>query len=290
MSLTFYFVDVFAEAKYQGNQLAVFRNCAHLSSREMQKIAKEINFSETTFIMSEEKINNGYPVRIFTPDLEIPFAGHPTLGTAYILQKEIEQNSSEQIILNLGVGQIPVTFPDHRELWMRQKPPVFGPLVNPQTITEILGLDPEDMDANFPIQEVSTGLSALIVPLKSLEAVKKCQVHHAKFKNFIRQFFSSNILVFTRETYHAENHFHVRVYCDDTGFPEDPATGSANGCLAGYLLKYDYFSKSHIVYRVEQGYEIGRQSLIKVKACRENNQFEINVGGKVFLVAKGTWE
>jgi len=290
MSLTYYLVDVFAEAKYQGNQLAVFRNARPLSSCEMQKIAKEINFSETTFIMSDTKINNGYDVKIFTPDVEIPFAGHPTLGTAFILQKEIEQKSSERIILNLGVGQIPVTFTKDQELWMRQNQPAFGPRVNRETIADILCLDTEDFNPNFPIQEVSTGLPALIVPLKSLEGVMKCQVNHTCFKNFIKQYFSANILVFCPETYDQKNGLHVRVFCDDSGFPEDPATGSANGCLAGYLLEYNYFEKKRINYQVEQGYEIGRPSLLKVRATQDGNNFDINVGGKVFLVARGTWE
>ncbi|MEL7565056.1 MAG: PhzF family phenazine biosynthesis protein [Dehalobacterium sp.] len=290
MPLTYYLVDVFAEAKYQGNQLAVFRNAGSLTSCEMQKIAKEINFSETTFIMSETKINNGYEVKIFTPDVEIPFAGHPTLGTAFILQQEIKQEPSPCIILNLGVGQIPVTFTKDQELWMRQNQPTFGPRVNPEIIADILTLNREDINPNFPVQEVSTGLPALIVPLKSLAGVRKCQVNHAGFKNFIKQYFSANILVFCPETYDQKNDLHVRVFCDDSGFPEDPATGSANGCLAGYLLEYNYFEKKRIQYQVEQGYEIGRPSLLKVKAAQEGNHFDINVGGKVFLVARGIWE
>lgn len=290
MSLTYYLVDVFAEAKYQGNQLAVFRNAGLLTPSEMQKIAKEINFSETTFIMSDAKTNKGYDVKIFTPDGEIPFAGHPTLGTAFILQKEIEQKLSEHIILNLGVGQIPVTFTKNQELWMRQNQPSFGPQINPKTIADILYLNRSDIDPNFPVQEVSTGLPALIVPLKSLEGVKKCQVNHTRFKDFIKQFFSANILVFSPETYEQQNDLHVRVFCDDSGFPEDPATGSANGCLAGYLLEYNYFGKKRIQYQVKQGHEIGRPSLIKVRAYQDGDYFDINVGGKVFLVARGTWE
>ena len=107
---TFYILDVFAEQKYAGNQLAVFRNVAGISEAEMQQIAKEMHFSETSFILSEEKRNGGYDVRIFTPEHEIPFAGHPTIGTAYLIQQEIIKELVEKVVLNLKVGQIPVTF------------------------------------------------------------------------------------------------------------------------------------------------------------------------------------
>jgi len=283
-------VDVFAEEKYQGNQLLVFRQAGHLTQAEMQKMAKEINFSETTFIMSDEKNNGGYDVKIFTPDTEIPFAGHPSLGTAFILQKEVEKTAVDKILLNLGVGQIPVTFTKTQELWMRQNQPVFGPVIDRQVMAEILNLDPEDFDPSYPITAVSTGLPFIIVPLKSLETVKKCLINHPGFKSFIRQNFSANILVFCRETYREGNDLNVRVFCDDSGFPEDPATGSGNGCLAAYLLKYNYLGKSRIEYQVEQGYEIGRPSLLKIRAQLAAGEYEINVGGKVFLVAQGTWD
>jgi trans-2,3-dihydro-3-hydroxyanthranilate isomerase len=123
---TFYIVDVFAEEKYAGNQLAVVRHTQSLASADMQRFAKEMNYSETTFLTSETPRHNGYDVRIFTPEAEIPFAGHPTLGTAYIIQRELIQTSVEQVNLNLQVGQIPVTFtycgnvPDI--LWMQPPP------------------------------------------------------------------------------------------------------------------------------------------------------------------------
>ncbi|MFC2142747.1 PhzF family phenazine biosynthesis protein, partial [Acidobacteriota bacterium] len=123
----FYIVDVFAESKYTGNQLAVFRNGSGYSDSQMQQIAKEMNYSETTFIISDESRDGGYDVRIFTPAEEVPFAGHPTLGTAFVILREIASRPQEKIVLNLPVGQIPVTFdysgdePDL--LWMQQKPP-----------------------------------------------------------------------------------------------------------------------------------------------------------------------
>ncbi len=287
-SITFYIVDVFAEEKYQGNQLAVFRNTADISRLEMQKIAKETNFAETTFILSDSKVDNGYDVKIFTPDTEVPFAGHPTLGTAFIIHKEIENGLSEKINLNLSVGQIPVTFaPD--DIWMKQNPPVFGRTVDVNTISEILSIGIEDIDTNFPVQEVSTGLPSIIVPFKTLSAVSQCQIDHSKYRRFLQEFFSANILVFCKETYNRENNINVRVFCEDSGFPEDAATGSANGNLAGYLLEYNYFNSTRLQYRAEQGYEIERKSLLKIKASKINGEFDINVGGKVFLISKGEW-
>ncbi|MBN1814459.1 MAG: PhzF family phenazine biosynthesis protein, partial [Anaerolineae bacterium] len=123
--LTFYIVDVFAERKYSGNQLAVFRKAAGLSTDEMQAIAREMHFSETTFVLSDQPRDGGYDVRIFTPQAELPFAGHPTLGTAFVIRQEIIGRPAEQVILNLQVGPIPVTF-DGDILWMKQVEPQFG--------------------------------------------------------------------------------------------------------------------------------------------------------------------
>jgi trans-2,3-dihydro-3-hydroxyanthranilate isomerase len=140
--MNFYIVDVFAEAKYTGNQLAVFTDIGNLSDQEMQQIAKEMNYSETTFIVSESIKNGGYDVRIFTPKEELPFAGHPTLGTAYILQQEVIKQIAEKIILNLKVGQIPVSFhyadQDIDLLWMQQKQPVFSQKFAVDTLAKVL--------------------------------------------------------------------------------------------------------------------------------------------------------
>ena len=130
--LMFYLVDVFGQEKYAGNQLAVFMNAGGLSTAEMQKIANEMHFSETTFILSSEKRNGGYDVRIFTPNSEIPFAGHPTLGTAYVIKHFMEDDKEDKVVLNLKVGQIPVSFKkdgDQEMLWMKQVPPIFGPII-----------------------------------------------------------------------------------------------------------------------------------------------------------------
>ena len=287
----FYILDVFAEEKYAGNQLAVVRDAAALSDNQMLRITSEMNYSETTFILSEEPRQGGYDVRIFTPGAELPFAGHPTLGTAFVIQREIMKEPAETVILNLKVGRIPVTSgPGGKEkdiLWMKQINPIFGQVIEPESISRVLDLDESEIDDRFTIQEVSTGLPFIIVPLKSLDAVKRAKVNRDECFKLIEDTQAKMILVFCPETYNRENDLNVRVFCDYYSMPEDPATGSANGCLAGYLVKNRYFGNDRIDIRVEQGYEISRPSLLYLRAENKQEKIDVSVGGKVIMVAKG---
>ncbi len=285
--MTFYILDVFAEQKYAGNQLAVVRNAGDIPTEDMQQIAREMNFSETTFITSEIEKNGGYVVRIFTPAQELPFAGHPTLGTAYIIQQEIIGKSIDKVALNLGVGQIPVEFREDGNLWMKQVEPSFGKTFPAHEMAEILDLEESDMDAKFPIEEVSTGFYTLIVPLKTLDAVKRARVNIELHRQHVEDNLALNILIFAPEAYHRGNHLNVRFFAHFLGVPEDPATGSANGCLAGWLVKHRYFDSDSIDIRVEQGCEIGRPSLLHLQAAEVDGKIDVNVGGKVVMVAKG---
>lgn len=285
--LPFYIVDVFAEQKYAGNQLAVFRDAGWLSGQEMQKIAREINFSETTFILSDEPRNGGFDVRIFTPGEEVPFAGHPTLGTAHIIQRQILQGKAGRVVLNLKVGQIPVTLGADGYSWMRQIQPVFGAQHPPELLAGVLGIDVSEIDERFPIEEVSTGLPFFIVPLKGITALKKAKVEKDRYFELVKHTNAKGILIFCPQTYEAHNDLSVRVFVDYYGVPEDPATGSGNGCLAGYLVQHRYFGQPHIDLRSEQGYEIGRPSLLLLKAEQSETGIDISVGGKSILVAQG---
>ncbi|MGE1163619.1 PhzF family phenazine biosynthesis protein [Peribacillus simplex] len=283
-------VDVFSNGKYTGNQLAVFKNAGNIPENEMQQIAKEINFSETTFILSDSKNDGGYDVRIFTPNEEVPFAGHPTLGTAYIIQNEVLEATLENIILNFKGGQITVIFNNQEELlWMKQNEPTFGRILDTDKISEILNIHKKNIDDRFPIQEVSTGLPVLVVPLKSLEAVKKVKINKEKYFELIEHTDAKAIMVFSPETYDSKNDLNVRDFADYYGIPEDAATGSSNGCLAAYLVKYRYFEKSEIDIRVEQGCEIERPSLLFLKAGDVNGEIDVHVGGKVVKIAQGEW-
>jgi trans-2,3-dihydro-3-hydroxyanthranilate isomerase len=290
--LTYYIVDVFAiEEKYTGNQLAVFtKGAENLSDSQMQRIAKEINYSETTFVISSEMNNGGYDVRIFTPAQEIPFAGHPTLGTAFIIQSEIIQQPVTSITLNLKVGQIPVNIETQNSdtiWWMQQKPPTFHQTLSPEAIAPVLNLETADIDTRFPIQEVSTGIPFIIVPLKTLADLKRAKINREKYFDLIRTTDAKCILIFSPEPYHPDSHISVRMFADYLGVPEDPATGSANGCLAGYLVRHQYFGTDQINIRADQGYEIDRPSLLRLKAEKKISEISVFIGGKVTLIAKG---
>jgi trans-2,3-dihydro-3-hydroxyanthranilate isomerase len=284
LSLTFYIVDVFAEEKYAGNQLAVVRGAADLPDETMQKIALEMNYSETTFVLSEQASEGGFEVRIFTPGGEVPFAGHPTLGTAYVIQNEILASPAGRITLNLKAGQIPVTFGE--VLWMRQLPPTFGMTLDHASLAGALDLETADLDDRYPVQEVSTGLPALIVPLRSLDALQRCKVDWEGHVGLASQ--GRVLYVFCPEPHdEGPGDLSARMFADDLGVPEDPATGSAAGCLAAYLVEHRYFGTATIDVRVEQGYELGRPSLLYLRAARDGDEMRVDVGGKVQMVANG---
>ena len=286
--IKFYLTDVFGNNKYRGNQLATLVNCGFLSDEEMQQIAREINFSETTFILKDQIINGGYDVRIFTPGAEVDFAGHPTLGTAFIINNMIAPGKSASVTLNLKVGQIKVSFTDDI-IWMKQIEPVFNDGPDHSYMAKLLSLEINDIDERFPIQQVSTGLPFTIIPLKNIGALKRCKVDLSLYEDFCSRVEAKGILVFSPEAYEKEQDLSVRVFVDYLGIPEDPATGSGNGCLAGYLVKNRYFDKSEINIVTGQGYEINRPSHIYLKAGGTGS-ININVGGKVIKIAEGEWE
>jgi trans-2,3-dihydro-3-hydroxyanthranilate isomerase len=289
MKRTFYIVDVFAEEKYAGNQLAVIRGGRDLTDVEMQRIAKEMHFSETSFIHSETPRNSGYDVRIFTPEAEVPFAGHPTLGTAHLLRTEIIEDPVQEIILNLKAGQIPVTWGDEKETvyWMKQSEPVFGKRIDTQRVAGVLGLGVDDIDPRFPVEEVSTGLPHIIVPLTGLAALKRAKVARELYWDLIRTAWAKPILIFCGEPHQPGNDISVRMFADCFGIPEDPATGSGNGCLAGYLVRHRYWGRGEIDIHSEQGHEIGRPSLLYLRAKETAGRIDISVGGKAVTIAKG---
>ena len=174
--MKYYITDVFAMGKYTGNQLATFIADKELDTDTMQTIAQEVNYSETTFIMSGKQKNKGYDVRIFTPKAEIDFAGHPTIGTAFIINKFLEAKKRKNILLNLKVGQISVEIRSDM-YWMKQVQPEFSEPMDYKEISEMLNLDVSDLDTDFPVQGVSTGLPFTIVLLKNKAALVKCSLN-----------------------------------------------------------------------------------------------------------------
>jgi trans-2,3-dihydro-3-hydroxyanthranilate isomerase len=291
--LPFFIVDVFAEKKFAGNQLGVFPRAEGVSDAQMQQLAKEMNYSETTFILSPEPRDGGYEVRIFTPDKEVPFAGHPTLGSAFVIQQDIIGQPVDQVVLNLKVGQIPVTF-DYGDdgpenLWMQQQEPNFGSQIAAESISKSFRLRETELDERYPVEEVSTGLPFIIVPLKTLDSLKRIQVDRDAYLRLVENLSAKAILAFCPQTHGEQNDLCVRVFAHYYGVAEDPATGSANGCLAGYLAKHRYWGQRRIDIRVEQGYQIGRPSLLFLKAKDHQGKIDVSVGGKVFKVAEGSF-
>lgn len=289
--LPFHIVDVFAEDRYQGNQLAVFRVPGGIPDEEMLNITQEMNYSESTFIEQEDPDNRIYTVRIFTKVMETPFAGHPTLGTAYVIQQTILREPVPEITLDLKAGMIPVRFsvqegePD--VLWMEQLEPEFGLEHRVDDFAGFLNLKPEDLDRRYPIQEVSTGFPFFIVPLKTRSALERAVLNKTSFLKFIENTESKAPLIFCPEPRNPENHLACRMFATYFGIEEDPATGSANGCLAGYLAKHRYFGSPQVDVKVEQGYEMGRPSMLYLKSEDTGHRISVQVGGKVVMIAKG---
>lgn len=280
MAKKFYISEVFAEGPYAGNQLATLPDAAAISSEEMQQIARAFNFPETTFITGGT-LQAGFDVRIFTPNSELPFAGHPTLGTSFIIRNELLRTDAERINLNLGVGTIPVEFADNGVLWMTQKAPVFGETFDPAAAAAALGLDVSDVDQRFPCQRVSTGLEFILVPLASPQALSRASGRDGVF--------ATGCLAFCAGGYSADQQIQARMFAAALGVSEDPATGSANGCLAAYLSEYQYFGSPDVQVVVGQGYEIARPSQLYLQASKRAGSHVIRVGGKVRLVARGDW-
>jgi trans-2,3-dihydro-3-hydroxyanthranilate isomerase len=281
----FYIVDVFAEEKYAGNQLAVVRG--DFPTDVMQKIALEMNYAETTFITSDTPRDGGYDVRIFTNNEELPFAGHPTLGTAYVIAREMIGGSVDTVTLNLKVGQIPVKF-DGEMLWMTQKPAQFGDCFDPADFAGALDLDVDDMDTRFPIQTSSTGLPWVMTPLKTRDAVNRVRINSDAYRKLVEGTDGRWPLVFAPEPVNPENQLHARAFVvDHVGVWEDAATGSANGDLAGYLARYRYFGSKTVEARVEQGYPMRRPSLLLLRSHDHGDVVDVQVGGQVVSIARG---
>ncbi len=288
----FLMLDVFTEKRFFGNQLAVFLHGHLFTDKEMQNIAREINFSETTFVFPRQRKDNTFPVRIFTPQAEVPFAGHPTLGTAFAIQQEFIKEKVSKIDLFMTAGTIPVEMEyqgdEISRLTMRQNEPAFKKVVDSGVMAQVLGVSKEEVDDSFPIQEVSTGLPFIIVPLKTKEAVAKARLHKEAYEKMIADLEAKCLLIFCPQTQHPENQLHARVFAEYLGVYEDPATGSANGCLAAYLLKHRYFGTANeLDIRVEQGFEMGRDSILYLKGKEHHHKMEIYIGGQVVNVARG---
>lgn len=287
-------VDVFAEKPLEGNALAIFTDARGLSTNEMQRIARETNLSETTFIFPRTpqiEQQRGVWVRIFTTEEELPFAGHPTLGTASWIQGNNSRSRGKQTIhLELQGGRIPVTFPERvsGEIGvfgtMRQNDPIFGNVHAPAPIAVALNLAREDLDPSAPIQTVSTGIPFCIVPLRSMEVAARLQIPQQAARHFLEKIGAKFFYCITRTPRNSRADWHARMQFYNG---EDPATGSASGCAISWLVKYNLVESGEPVL-MEQGIEMLRPSLIHLKATLAGRIVtDVFVGGRTIPVASG---
>lgn len=284
------FVDVFTAMPFSGNQLAVFPDSIGLTDAMMQKLANEINYPETTFIFDSSDTYADFDIRIFTIKRELPFAGHPTLGTAYSIMELLDLWKQPKDILRLKtkVGNIPLR-KEGGVLWMTQnEPEFFSQYTNKKEIAELIGLSVQELSSELPIEEVSTGNRILIIPVKNLSAMQRAEGHATNMKRFFKDKGVGPYL-FSLETTHAEAHVHSRFFAPHLGIMEDPATGSAAGPLVGYLLKHDVFGDSFDIIN-EQGVEMGRPSRILMRGNKKQNRYVVQIGGTCTYVGKGEFE
>jgi trans-2,3-dihydro-3-hydroxyanthranilate isomerase len=281
-------LDVFSSRPLAGNALAVFTDGRGLSDAEMQALARETNLSETTFVLPRDPAverERGMRVRIFTVEEELPFAGHPTLGTAFVLRGA---SGAKEVVLDLNVGKVPVRFedapgePPFGE--MTQVDPMFGARHDPAVVAQAAGLRLEDLDPSLPIQTVSTGLAFTVVPIRSLEAMRRLRLDTARAGEYLERSDGKFFYFVTRETVDPTARLHARMLFYGG---EDPATGSAAGCAAAWMVDCGVALPDEQVL-IEQGLEMKRPSRIWVCASSARGRVAgVRVGGNAVEVMRG---
>ncbi len=299
---SFYQLDVFTEKAFCGNPLAVFPDAKNLSDEEMQAVAREMNLSETVFVLPSEKALRR--LRIFTPMKELPLAGHPVVGTWNLLAQlgvtpQIENGFVEiEQELKLGVLPVEIEFRDKKpfQVVMTQgKFEASEPVSDEREVeklAESLGLKISDFDLreDLPIQVVSTGIKALAVPLASLEALSRCRINPMLLSEIYLARGAIGCYAFTFETIEKDSRVHARFFAPDDGIAEDAATGSAAGSLSGYLIYHGVIEtiEKNVEFTIEQGDFMKRPSQIFAKVVGEKGKVEkVKIGGSSIIVAKG---
>jgi trans-2,3-dihydro-3-hydroxyanthranilate isomerase len=292
-------VDVFTNQPFGGNQLAVFPDARGLTPEIMQALAKELNLSESAFVLPAQDAASDYRVRFFTPAVELPMAGHPTVGTAFVLANQgmiqlVEPETT--ITFEEGVGVVPVTLSVQEGqvhlIQMRQPLPAFGPVfTDPEAIANMLSIDPALLDTALPLEVVSCGVPFLFVPIKSLEAIRAIRFRLDIWERVLRDFAAPHVFVFTQEVIHPDSTVHSRMFAPAMGIAEDPATGAASGPLGCYLVRHGLVQpartgSSQMVS--EQGFELGRPSLVQVKIEVDGQHItNVSIGGQCYFMGKG---
>jgi trans-2,3-dihydro-3-hydroxyanthranilate isomerase len=280
--------DVFSSRPLEGNSLAVFLDGSGLTDSEMQSIAKEMNLSETTFILPRDAAierERGVRLRIFTVQEELPFAGHPTLGSAFALRA---RDGGQEVVLDLNVGKVPVRFEDAAGQpsfgEMTQVDPVFGREHDREAVAQATGIPLEDFDPALPIQTVSTGVAFTVTPLKSLTVMQNLRLDLNRAAQYLEKADGKFFYFVTRETVDRAARLHARMLFYNG---EDPATGSAAGCTAAWMVAHGVAKPDERVL-IEQGVEMKRPSRIFVRASRSDNRVvNVRVGGNAVEVMRG---
>jgi len=291
-------MDVVTSRRFEGNPLSVFTDARGLSDSEMQDLARETNLQETTFVLPRDpsvEAQEGVKVRIFTPDEELPFGGHPTLGTANVLRnlrlatsrpKTLDASDST-IVLDLKVGKVPVSFHEDTDGTfgeMRQVPPSFGKVHDRTIVAEALGLKVDEVESDLPIQTVSTGLPFIIVPIKRLNVLHSLHDFWKGYDYLKQQEGVPDFYLITRDT--GDPRVGIRARCI---YPvgEDPATGSGAGCTSAWMVKYGLAQPDETVL-ILQGVEAKRPSRLFVRSSRSGHDiFNVRVGGPAVQIIQG---
>lgn len=292
-------LDVFTLEAFGGNQLAVFPDAGAIPEEALLPITREFNFSEVTFCYPPANRAHTRRVRIFTPGKEVPFAGHPTVGTAIALHLLGESgaagNADAALVLEEGVGPVRVNVRTGAGAPFAQfavaKLPEIGPTPPSRGIlAEILSIGADDIQATPTApQNLSCGLPFLMVPLRSVAAVSRARVRLDKFEATLKSSWAPEIFVFARQPEGGAARLHARMFAPGINVPEDPATGSANACLAGYLAARAVQQDGTLAWTVDQGVEMGRPSRIEIEADKSAGAITaIRVGGHAVMVSEGT--
>lgn len=296
MPLSYLHYDVFTDRPFTGNQLAVFLDGRGLSTERMQALAREMNFAESTFILPAETPGTDVRMRIFTPSIEMPMAGHPTIGSTFAMAHAgAIKPGATRFVFGLNIGPVPVDLEWDggvlRFAWMTQLNPTFGPAIEARRdVAAALGLTEADLLADRPIREVSCGVPFLMVPIRSPEAVDRAVSDASAFRRLTESTgIDIPIFFFAMSGAGAAETVHSRMFAPGFGIVEDPATGIASGPLGCYLLRHSLLAADAAARIVSlQGAAMGRPSRIHVDiSSRDGEITQVKVGGRAVLVASG---
>jgi len=300
-TITFYQADVFTDRAFGGNPVAVIPDADGLDARAMQKIAREMNLSETVFVLPPTDPSASYRLRFFTPTREIPFAGHPVIGAFYVLAqlgllRLQEPVTHVQQETSIGVFPVELMVRDGlvRRIMMTQPKPEFlervAPLRDILEVAQAVSVSQTQiMETGLPVEVVSTGFPVVIVPVRTLTAVSQAIPNIALLNTVCEQYKAQGLMLFTKVTVEEQSTVHTRMFATPIGVVEDPATGSASGALGAYLVKHgvvDVGPTTEII--CEQGYEVDRPSRLIVHVHSDDDAIEsVAVGGQAVMVIEG---